>query len=169
MKSTHNGVTSLLGSDHQGCEEFVEQHVGALRHVLVSIHGAQRAQDVLALALEWVWETWPRALSLDHPVAYLVRVGASRIRSWDSKERGTISRWHPYQPEHLDQLPDLDLEHALTRISERQRLSVVLVSAFGWRYRDVADLLGISLPTVQVHHRRGLRALRAVLNSEELT
>jgi RNA polymerase sigma factor (sigma-70 family) len=48
----------------------------------------------------------------------------------------------------------------LQRLSERQRVCVVLVHGYGWTHQEVADLLGISPSSVQNHAQRGLARLR---------
>lgn len=52
---------------------------------------------------------------------------------------------------------------ALARLSERQRVAVVLVNGYGWMFAEVADVLGIKVTTVQNHLNRGLDHLRAAL------
>ena len=52
---------------------------------------------------------------------------------------------------------------ALAALSERQRIAVVLVHGFDWTMRDVAELTGIRVTTVQSHLERGLRNLRATM------
>ena len=56
---------------------------------------------------------------------------------------------------------------ALARLSPRQREVVVLVDAFEWTHREVADLLGIRASSVQTHLERGLARLRAALGVSE--
>ena len=52
---------------------------------------------------------------------------------------------------------------ALAQLSQRQREVVVLVDAFEWTQREVSDLLGIRLSSVQTHLTRGLTRLRVSL------
>jgi RNA polymerase sigma factor (sigma-70 family) len=52
---------------------------------------------------------------------------------------------------------------ALASLPERQRLTVVLVHVEGWTLREVAELLGLSIPTVQKHAERGMASLRRTL------
>jgi DNA-directed RNA polymerase specialized sigma24 family protein len=51
----------------------------------------------------------------------------------------------------------------LEGLSEHQRLAVVSVHGFGWTMREVADLTGVALTTVQNHLDRGLAMLRDAL------
>jgi RNA polymerase sigma factor (sigma-70 family) len=54
-----------------------------------------------------------------------------------------------------------------TDLSEQQRTAVVLVHAYGWTLREVAELHGITVSTVQTHLERGLFKLRMALEVEE--
>jgi DNA-directed RNA polymerase specialized sigma24 family protein len=51
-------------------------------------------------------------------------------------------------------------------LSERQRIAVVLVHAYGWDRKETADLLGTSPSTLSTHLDRGLRKLRTALGVE---
>ena len=55
------------------------------------------------------------------------------------------------------------LPEALSRLSERQRVSVVLVHSLGFTFAETAELLGVSIGTVETHVMRGLRRLRRSL------
>jgi RNA polymerase sigma factor (sigma-70 family) len=58
------------------------------------------------------------------------------------------------------------LPAALASLPERQRVAVVLVHGFGYTLREVADLTGIKVTTVQNHLERALRRLRDRLGVE---
>jgi RNA polymerase sigma factor (sigma-70 family) len=51
----------------------------------------------------------------------------------------------------------------LAQLSDRQRVAVVLVHGFGWTLREVAELTGTKITTVQNHLERGLARLRSGL------
>ncbi len=59
------------------------------------------------------------------------------------------------------------LPRALARLSKQQRTAVVLVHAFGWTFREVAELTGVKPTTVQNHLERGLAKLRDALEVHE--
>ncbi len=56
---------------------------------------------------------------------------------------------------------------ALASLSERQRQCVILVHVEGWTLREVGELLGLSIPTVQKHVERGMASLRRALKINE--
>ena len=55
------------------------------------------------------------------------------------------------------------LPDALGRLSEPQRVAVMLVCGLEWTYTEVADLLGVSKSTVQTQLERGLVKLRKTM------
>jgi DNA-directed RNA polymerase specialized sigma24 family protein len=56
---------------------------------------------------------------------------------------------------------------ALAGLSEAQRIAVILVHGFGWTMREVAELNGTQVTSVQTHLERGLHKLRMTLEVEE--
>jgi RNA polymerase sigma factor (sigma-70 family) len=55
------------------------------------------------------------------------------------------------------------LPAALRRLSEKQRVAVVMVHAYGWSREETALLMGLTMSTVDTHLQRGLSKLRNVL------
>jgi DNA-directed RNA polymerase specialized sigma24 family protein len=90
---------------------------------------------------------------MHNPVGYLYRVGQSRTRP---RRRRPVF----WRSEHEDPTVEPKLEPALARLSERQRVAVVLVHGFGWTLGEVAELMGVTVATIQTHADRGMRQLR---------
>ena len=138
--------------------EFVERVSPRLKAALVASVGIDRAPDAAAEALAYGWEHWERVKTMENPAGYLYRVGVNRGR-----------RWRHIRPE-LPTVPNSDmpwvepgLPKALTRLSEKQRVVVLLVHSFGWTQDEAAAFLGISRATAQTHLERGMHRLRAKL------
>ncbi|HVL54343.1 MAG TPA: sigma-70 family RNA polymerase sigma factor [Vitreimonas sp.] len=55
------------------------------------------------------------------------------------------------------------LADALTRITDDQRVAIVLFDVEGYDYAEIADMTGVSLGTVKSRIHRGRLALRAIL------
>ena len=53
-----------------------------------------------------------------------------------------------------------ELETGLRRLSERQRTAVILRHSFGCTHREISEVMGVSIPTVQKHIERALGTLR---------
>lgn len=129
-----------------------------LRLALMAAYGPERGREATAEALAWAWEHRDGLEAIANPVAYLFRVGQSRTRL----RRMPVLHGRPqYSEPWVEPL----LPAALGRLSERQRVAVVLVHGYGWALAEVADLLGIQVTTVQNHLERGLGRLRSSLEA----
>jgi DNA-directed RNA polymerase specialized sigma24 family protein len=140
-------------------ETFVAENEPRLRRALIAAYGFEMGRDATANALGWAWEHWSRLDRVTNKVGYLYRVGKSSIRT--RKVPITFAR-----SEHSDPWFEPSLAPALSALSERQRTAVVLVHGFRWTLREVAELTGTRIGTVQNHLDRGLRNLR---NAMEVT
>ncbi len=116
-------------------------------------------------ALSWAWEHWDRLAEVDQPVRYLYRVGQSATRQFLPK---------PIPARFTDVLetrsPDVEPEllPALSRLSEQQRVVVVLVHGYGWRQAEVARLLEIHPSTVRDYLNRAIDRLRNELEVNDV-
>ena len=144
-----------------GCEAWFDSLVREveprLRHALVAVYGQERGRDATAEALAYAWEHREQVMWMANPAGYLYRVGRSRGRI-----RRLTPRFLPIEPTRL---PDIEpgLPGALDCLSERQRLTVVLVHAYGYDRQEVASILDISVSAVDTHLARGLVKLREIL------
>jgi RNA polymerase sigma factor (sigma-70 family) len=134
---------------------FVEQVEPRLRQSLVALCGPDRARDAVQEALIYAWENWDSVRDKRNPPGYLYRVARSRIR-WRRPDRLTFT------VDDETRLPDVEpaLDRALSRLTDRQRVAVLLVEGADWTYEEVAGLLGVSVSTVRKHLSRGLERLR---------
>lgn len=138
--------------------EFARMAEPKLRYALVAGHGALRGREAAEDALVHGWRHWNRVQGMANPVGYLYRVGQRAAR-----RRRLVPRPDPIIPEDRPPWVEPKLSEALAQLSPRQREVVVLVDAFEWTQREVADLLGIRLSSVQTHLERGLARLRTAL------
>jgi DNA-directed RNA polymerase specialized sigma24 family protein len=129
-----------------------------LRLALTAAYGVDHGREAAAEALAWAWEHWDKVRAMGQPVAYLYRVGQSRTR----RIRRPTPRFPP--PTHAS-LPDTDpgLPDALARLSEPQRVAVLLIHGYGWPHAEVAGVLRVTPSTVATHLARGLQRLRELL------
>jgi DNA-directed RNA polymerase specialized sigma24 family protein len=146
----------MEGPDVSEFKSFFDAVEPELRRAHFAVFGVERGPEATAEAFAWAWETWPKARDLESPVGYLFRVGQSKTRR---------RRFRPvFTPAAADDpLVEPGLGAALRQLSESQRAAVVLVYGFGWSLREVAQLRGIKITSVQTHLERGLRRLRAAL------
>jgi DNA-directed RNA polymerase specialized sigma24 family protein len=146
--------------DEAEFESFLNQVEPGLRRALFSVLGVDRGREATAEALAWAWEHWRRVKRMDNPTGYLFRVGQSR-----SRVRMTTPVF--VRSECSDPMVEPGLGRALQGLSDSQRTAVVLVHGFDWKLREVAELTGVKVTSVQTHLERGLKKLRASLEVED--
>jgi len=127
-------------------------------------------QDVLAKALLH----WGRISSIEAPDAYVRRMVINGCTSWF---RRAVRREHVHDHDALPQVlqpdgsvtvDDRDRVVSLLRsLSYRQRAVLVLRHYEGVPDREIADLLGVSEPTVRSLAHRGLTRLRHTIEEED--
>jgi DNA-directed RNA polymerase specialized sigma24 family protein len=135
---------------------LVDQVERPLRASLVAHYGPERGREATAEALAYAWEHLDKVTAVANPIGYLYRVGQSKTR-----ERKV--RFVPYTPP--PGMPDVEpeLQRAIAKLSEHQRVAVVLAHGFGYTHAEIANLLGIKRSSVQNHVERGVAALRTAL------
>ena len=154
-----HGERMTAKSDRGAFEAFVEAVELRLRIALIAVLGQERGRDAAAAALLYAWENWDRVSAMANPAGYLYRVGRS------SQRRRKEPAWMPV-PEVVDPVIEPGLPDALATLSEKQRIAVVLVHAYGWSRQETAELTGISLSSLDTHIARGLSRLRNRLGVE---
>lgn len=137
-------------------DDFFAVNEPRLRESLIATLGSDAGADAAAEALEYGWANWDRVRAMDNPVGYLYTVGRNRGR------RRFRSRRPLFDRVDAARLPDVEpkLPEALARLSERQRVVVVLVHCYQWSQSEVGDWLGLSRSSVQNHLERGMKSLR---------
>lgn len=136
---------------------------------MLLLGGADGAEDLLQDALEKAWPRWPR-LRTQEPEAYVRRSMLNRA----------ISRWRsPWVRNRSEEFPDArdarddfrssdDREmvmRALRRLPPRMRAVIVLRFWLGFSEMETAAHLGGSVGSVKSQASRGLRRLRADLET----
>jgi DNA-directed RNA polymerase specialized sigma24 family protein len=145
-------------------ESFTEFARGAeprLLRALVAACGPDVGREATAEAIAYGWENWDRLRSMENPIGYLYRVGRTSGTPWLHRPTRL-----PDPPRSEPPWIEPALPAALSRLSRNQQTAVLLIKAHGLAYREVADLLGIGVSTVQKHVDRGLRKLRKELEVE---
>lgn len=150
----------MRNPDEQEFEAFMRRVEPGLRRALFSVLGLDRGREATAEAFAWAWENWSRIQGMDNPTGFLFRVGQSRSRRRMTPAIFVRDDWH-------EPLVEPSLGRALQELSDSQRTAVVLVYGFGWHLREVAELTGVRITSVQTHLERGLKKLRAALEVDD--
>jgi RNA polymerase sigma factor (sigma-70 family) len=113
----------------------------------------------MAEAWTYAWQHWERIEQMENPAGYVYRIG--RTRASRLRPRSHVRLPHVTAIE----MPwiEPELPEALSRLSERQRVAVVLVHCFEYTHAEAAEVLGVSRPSLQKHVERGMGKLRRTL------
>ena len=138
-------------------EGFARKVEPRLRESLSATLGSDLGREAAAEALAYAWEHWAKVSAMDNPAGYLYAVGRDRGRRLRPPRRVALMSVDPARTPWVEPgLPD-----ALGRLSEQQRVAVMLLHCFEWTMSEVAGLLGVSKSTVQSHFERGMARLRS--------
>lgn len=140
-------------------EKFFREAEPRLRRAYTGRVATARVGDCVSAALEHAWSDWDRVGAMDHPVAYLFRVGLSKSRS---RRQGQLPPAPPRDQAHVEP----GLVTAMRQLPRRQREVVWLVDACEWTAVEAAEALGVSPSAVRTHRERGLQRLRLLLGVE---
>lgn len=165
MGTTDRPVDGAAEPDTADFDDFARAVRERLGRVLVARYGVETGNDLCAEALAYAWSNWSRLRSMDNALGYLYRVAQSFARPH--------RRWHRRfallvaLPESASFQPDRELFDTLARLDDHQRVCVLLVHGYGWRYAEVAEVLGISVAAVTNHVHRGIARLRYLLEEKK--
>lgn len=148
--------TVLLGeTTAHAFTDFVRETEPRLHRALVAAFGVEVGAEATAEALAFGWEHWERVKAKPNPAGYLFGVGRNKARR--TRLRGVP---FPTPPAKHEFAVEPGLPAALAGLSERQRVTVLLIHGDEWTWAEVAELLGVSVSTVQKHLERGMSKLR---------
>jgi RNA polymerase sigma-70 factor (ECF subfamily) len=170
-------VWRLKGGDKEALRWIYEKYKDSLLTIAVSLlHDIGDAEDVL----HDVFVSFARAarqLQLRSSLhSYLATSVANRVRDKFRRSRsralevsqvkpGNSNSVDPEQSAILSEESQL-LTAALTKVPLEQREVIILRLKGGMRFKEIADLQGVSLGTVQARYKYGLDKLRTILNGE---
>lgn len=134
-------------------DDFFRDAEPRLRRAYLSRLAPHRVGDAVASALEHAWRNWDRVSLMEHPVAYLFRVGLSKSRH---RMQGRLPATLPREMPRIEP----GLIPAMQQLPRRQREVVWLIEACAWTPTEAAEALEISLSAVRTHRNRGMERLR---------
>ena len=137
---------------------FDEWYTKMLRVAYTMIGDEERAEEIVQ---DGFMDVYRNLDELREPAAFLRTCVVNRCRS--ELRRRRVRELHPPRPP--DDLSDFadDLWDVLERLSEDQRIAVVLKYYGRFRSAEIATFMDISASTVRYHLREGLRALKEEL------
>lgn len=135
-----------------------------LRRALVAAYGPETGLEATREALAWAWEHFDRVESMTNAGGYLWRVGqtharrSNRRQTWPGQPADEVSSEPVFEP---------GLADGLSVLSERQRVAVLLVHAYGYSLNEASQQLGCRIRTLRHHLERGMAKLRDHLGSDD--
>ena len=168
--------------DDDGFRAFAHSRLAYLSRVAYLLTGDHHAaEDLLQNALVRLATAWPRVAAAGDPVAYARRVLYNEhVSTWRRGRHLRAERTTAELPdvggrhdEADDAVRRMMLEHALRRLTHKQRAVIVLRFFEDLTPEDAAEVLGCSPGTVKSQTARALDSLRsrlgAVASPEEFT
>jgi len=153
--------TAGVVAERDRFEAFVAVHERPLRQALTAACGMGPGREAAADALAYAWEHWERVGAMANPAGYLFVVGRDHHRRQAPHRRAVPV--FDLSGERSEPWCEPALGAELARLSERERVVVLLANGFEWSLAEIAELLEVSKSTVQTHAERGMAKLRAGL------
>jgi RNA polymerase sigma factor (sigma-70 family) len=133
------------------------EYAGMVRLAYTLLANNAEAEEIVQDSFVEVYRRWHEILK---PGAYLRCTVVSRCRS--ALQRRKLRPPHPVEDPGVA-APASELWDVLNRLSDDQRIAIVLRYYGGYAASDIAAMLEMRAATVRSHLRRGLAALRKEL------
>lgn len=165
-------AAAIRDGDHAAFRAFFDRHHGPL-YGFLRRRGTDPtlAEELVQQAFVALWEARRRIDPARSLRAYLFRTAITRAAN-AARNRGRTAPPPPTEPPAADPMPDADahtaalreaLERAVAALPERRRATFDLCFGAGLSYREAAEVLGVSVKTVEHQMGHALRAVRTAL------
>ena len=171
-----------LDSAEKLYEELIRPIEGRMMRCVARIVGNQdEAADVFQEVLGVVWVKLRRIHRHENPHAYIMQVCLSR--SYDALRRrsrrrqrevpmlGEVAANVSSDPRRSLELKEneVTVRRAIARLPRKQGLAVLLSVVEGEAYKDIATILGCSVPSARSHVSKGRARLRVLLELNDFS
>ena len=167
-------VQRAIGRDSAAFAELYDKHVVRVyRHIFYLVNDGREAEDLTAQTFLKAWEAVDRYKERGAPfVAWLLRIAHNLAVSFlrSRRDHSTLEETYVDQKTHrnpeeaLEQSTDEDsVRAAILRLREEQRQVIMLRFVEELDYREVAAVIGKSVPAVRVIQHRALGNLRKIM------
>jgi DNA-directed RNA polymerase specialized sigma24 family protein len=155
-------VNCSVGVPRQSFEAFAASTGERVRRALVASYGVEIGSEAAAEAMTTAWERWAEIESMANPAGFLFRVGQSRARPHLRWARRGLT-FPAVDRAQVEGAGLVELFDSLAKLRPEQRTAVLMVKSYGFSYREVAEVLGVTEAAVTNHVHRGLALLRSML------
>lgn len=163
-------IALARGDDRDAYGELVRRHARSVRAFIAGLGAAPDLADDVAQETFLTALTDIRRFRGEGSLAAWLRTIAARaLFRRRRKDKSNVTPWDPGQAEAVEGMqPDpneaLDLHGALGRLSQGERICVMLSHGAGFSHPEIAEATGLALGTVKSHINRGLQKLRILLS-----
>lgn len=169
-------VLRAIEKDAQAFADLYDRHVVRVyRHIFYLVNDATQAEDLTAQTFLKAWEAIGRYKEKGAPIiAWLLRIGHNLTVSYlrSKRDHGVLEetlidqKLHRNPEEALEQSTDEDsVRDAILRLRDEQRQVIILRFVEELDYREVAAVIGKSVPAVRVIQHRALGNLRKIMQA----
>lgn len=166
-------IVAAQSKDQRAFGELVKRRQGWARALLYRMCGnAAEADD---LAQEAFIKAWNKLGDLETPAAFpgwFRRVAVTTFLMAKRRQKAVFEEIDDASPvASEDSTPEaaagakIDLERALAKLSDAERMCVTLNHGEGLSHSEIVDLTGLPLGTVKSHVLRGTEKLRRMLEA----
>lgn len=167
-------VLAAIRRDSAAFAELYDRHVVRVyRHIFYLVNDAREAEDLTAQTFLKAWEAIERYKERGAPfVAWLLRIAHNLTVSYlrSKRDHGILEetfidqKLHRNPEEALEQATDeSNVRKAILRLRDQQRQVIILRFVEELDYREVAEVIGKSVPAVRVIQHRALGNLRKIM------
>jgi RNA polymerase sigma-70 factor (ECF subfamily) len=167
-------VERAIGRDQGAFADLYDRHVVRVyRHIYYLVSDAREAEDLTAQTFLKAWEAIDRYKERGAPfVAWLLRIAHNLTisnlrarRDHSELDEGFVDTKRRGNPEEsLEQATDeRNVREAVSRLRDEQRQVIMLRFVEELDYREVAAMIGKSVPAVRVIQHRALGNLRKLM------
>jgi RNA polymerase sigma-70 factor, ECF subfamily len=163
-------VQSARKGDGAGFAELIRPHYpAAFRMAYGMLHDRQEAEDAVQDAAFTAWKKLGNLRSGSPLRPWFLAILANRCRHVSRKQsRSMLAAEIPVREASTSDLAaGLDLRRALARLSDDQRLVLVLRYYLDMPYEEIAGVLGVSHKAARTRVERAVDRLRPILQVRE--
>jgi RNA polymerase sigma-70 factor (ECF subfamily) len=169
-------VQRAIERDTAAFAELYDKHVvRTYRHIYYLVNDAPEAEDLTAQTFLKAWEAIDRYKERGAPfVAWLLRIAHNLTISFLRAKREHSALDDTYVDQKMGRNPEDALQKsseeksvrdAVLRLRDEQRQVIMLRFVEEMDYRDVAEVIGKSIPAVRVIQHRALGNLRRLMQA----
>lgn len=164
-------IQRMKSGDEQAVDTFVRKYYPAiLRYCRLHIPEYDYAEDLTQETFEHFFRTFQTYRHAGKDLNYLYVIAANRCRDYFRWDRAEIPEDIPEQSDSGMEVVDewLDVRRAVNALPAELKETAILFFFQGLRQKEVAQILGISLPLVKYRVGKAKELLTKNLGQEEL-